>query len=252
MLDRQEIARLLRAVKAGKVPVAGAVERLSSLDTARLSSARIDHQRPSRRGIPEVVLGEGKTTDQIVEIVAHLFEKEATVLVTRLGPEAGEILAERFTRGRYDPLSRTFSWLAPRPGRRKIKGLVIVSAGTADSPVAEEAAVTASVFSLEVERVYDVGIAGLHRLLDELEILRRARVVIVVAGMEGALPSVVAGLVDAPVIGVPTSVGYGVAQGGMTALMGMLTSCAEGLTVVNIDNGFGAACAARAILGRKR
>ncbi|MDQ7006659.1 MAG: nickel pincer cofactor biosynthesis protein LarB [Acidobacteriota bacterium] len=250
-MDRQEIAKLLREVRSGKTGVAQAVERLSTLGTAQLSSARIDHQRPSRRGIPEVILGEGKTTDQILEIVEHLFDKGATVLVTRLLPGPGKMLAERFPRGRYDPLSRTFSWLSPGRGRRKVKGLTIVSAGTADLPVAEEAAVTAAVFSLDVERIYDVGVAGLHRLLEHLEVLRRAKVVIVVAGMEGALPSVVAGLVDAPVIGVPTSVGYGVAQGGMTALMGMLTSCAEGLTVVNIDNGFGAACAARAIIKRK-
>lgn len=251
MLDRKQLEKLLRDVKGGRVKVGQAIDRLSSLETGDLGFARIDHQRPARRGIPEVVLGEGKTKDQVEGIVGHLLEREARVLVTRLDPEAGKALAEKFPEGVYDEVSRTYLWLPKRGNRRLRKGLVILSAGTADQPAAEEAAVTAEALGLHVERIYDVGVAGLHRLLEHLPVLRKAKVLIVVAGMEGALPSVVAGLVEAPVIGVPTSVGYGVAQQGMTALMGMLTSCAEGLTVVNIDNGFGAACAARAIIIQK-
>ncbi len=254
-MDKKRLEALLRQVSQGSLSVRSAAERLAALETAKLETdkleyARIDHHRPLRRGIPEVVLGEGKSPGQIQGIVEHLIERRAPVLVTRLEASVGETLAERHPIGRYDPLSRTYFARSAKTRRKPRPGLVIVSAGTADLPVAEEAAVTAEAFSLVPDRIYDVGVAGLHRLLEHLPRLRQAKVVIVVAGMEGALPSVVAGLVEAPVIGVPTSVGYGAALAGFTALMGMLSSCAEGLTVVNIDNGFGAACAARVILQR--
>ncbi len=248
-MDRKRIELLLREVAKGALSAKDATEQLAVLGTADLGFARIDHHRPLRRGIPEVILGEGKTSEQILGIVAHLLSRKAPVLVTRLDQVQGEALVAAYPRGIYDPLSRTYRATPGKSRRRKRSGLVIVSAGTADLPVAEEAAVTAEAFGLEVSKIFDVGVAGLHRLLEHLPQLRKARVVIVVAGMEGALPSVVSGLVEAPVIGVPTSVGYGAALGGLTALMGMLNSCAEGLTVVNIDNGFGAAAAARAILG---
>lgn len=254
-MDKKRLEALLRQVSRGSLSVRSAAERLAALETAKLETdnleyARIDHHRPLRRGIPEVVLGEGKSPGQIRGIVEHLIERKAPVLVTRLETSVGEELAKLHPIGRYDPLSRTYFARSTKARRKSRPGLVIVSAGTADLPVAEEAAVTAEAFSLAPDRIYDVGVAGLHRLLEHLPRLRQAKVVIVVAGMEGALPSVVAGLVKAPVIGVPTSVGYGAALAGFTALMGMLSSCAEGLTVVNIDNGFGAACAARVILQR--
>jgi NCAIR mutase (PurE)-related protein len=228
--------------------VAEALEQLARLGTADLGFARVDHHRDLRRGLPEVIFGERKSPEQVRSLVEHLAARRAIVLVTRLDPAVGRDLAARFATGSHNPVARTF--YLPRPGRRRRgrAGLLIVSAGTADLPVAEECAVTAEAIGLAPERLYDVGVAGIHRLFEQGDRLRRARVVAVVAGMEGALPSVVAGLVDVPVIGVPTSVGYGAALSGFTALFGMLTSCAGGMTVVNIDNGFGAACAARLIL----
>lgn len=249
ILDRNEVTKLLGMVKEGKLAPREAAEKLASLGTADLGYARIDHLRPLRRGFPEVVFGEGKTTDQVLGIVDHMARGHQPILVTRVSPETGEQLQRRHPQGNFNPIARTFF---KAPSRRTLRsGLLIVSAGTADLPVAEEAAVSAEAFGLKPERLYDVGVAGLHRLLEKLETLRKAKVLIVVAGMEGALPSVVTGLVEAPVIGVPTSVGYGTALGGLTALFGMLSSCSGGLTVVNIDNGFGAACAARTILGSK-
>ena len=249
--NERTLRRLLEQVAAGKVDPGEAASRLASLGTADLGHTRVDHHRVVRRGMPEVVFGEGKTPEQVLAIVGHLVERgNGPVLVTRLAPATGEALAERHPAGRWDPVSRTFLW---RPGRARLRrGLLVVSAGTSDQPVAEEVVVSAEALGLAAERLYDVGIAGLHRLLGELPRLRRARVIVVVAGMEGALPSVVAGLVSVPVIGVPTSVGYGASFGGIAALLGMLNSCAGGLTVVNIDNGYGAACAARAILDLRR
>lgn len=248
-MQRDELEKLLRAVQRKRLGVGEAVERLARLDTADLGFARIDHHRSVRRGAPEVVFGPGKSREQLVRIVSHLARRGETVLVTKLDPVIGEELRNRFPRGIWSATGRAF--LIPRRGRapKPTPGLLIVSAGTADLSVAEEAAVTAEALGMAPERLYDVGVAGIHRLLEETDRLRRAKVIIVVAGMEGALPSVVAGLVDAPVIGTPTSVGYGAALGGLTALLGMLTSCAGGVTVVNIDNGFGAAVAARLILG---
>ncbi len=249
--DTRSLRRLLEQVAAGQVDPREAAERLAALGTADLGHTRVDHHRVVRRGMPEVVYGEGKTPDQVLEIVDHLVARgDAPVLVTRLDPGTGEALAARHPRGRWDPVSRTFLW---RKGKGRLRpGLLVVSAGTSDLPVAREVEVSAEALGLAADTLHDVGIAGLHRLLAELPRLRRARVIVVVAGMEGALPSVVAGLVAAPVIGVPTSVGYGASFGGLAALLGMLNSCAGGLTVVNIDNGYGAACAARAILDLRR
>ncbi|MDP9349109.1 MAG: nickel pincer cofactor biosynthesis protein LarB [Gemmatimonadota bacterium] len=210
--------------------------------------ATIDHHRLLRQGFPEVIFGQGKTPEQVVEIARRIAAKGEGVLVTRLAPEAAACLVEEIPAVELNPLGRT-AFLAPeQPRGRSGRGTVlVVTAGTSDLPVAEEAAVTAQAFGNPVERLTDVGVAGLHRILAARDVLLDAAVVIVVAGMEGALPSVVGGLVSAPVIAVPTSVGYGAALGGMAALLGMLNSCASGVTVVNIDNGFGAACAASRI-----
>jgi hypothetical protein len=206
--------------------------------------AALDLHRALRRGFPEVVYGPGKTTDQIVEIVRRLRRAGQTVLVTRVDPEVHAAVARREPAAVWHEAARMVQ-VEGRPRRGKGRpGIVVISAGTSDIPVAEEAAVTAEAMGNRVRRIYDVGIAGLHRLLSHKDTLMSARVIVAVAGMEGALPSVVAGLTDCPVIGVPTSIGYGAGAGGQAALLSMLNSCATGLTVVNIDNGFGAGFAA--------
>lgn len=248
-MERKLVERLLRGVKRGETTVAAAIEQLSQLGTGDLGFARIDHHRSLRRGMPEVVLAEGKSRAQVTAIVDHVVARRDTVLVTRLDPQIGAVLAAAHPAGEHDPLGRTFLLLGAAAKRRRLeRGLLVVSAGTSDLPVVGEAVVTARAFGLQADQLIDVGVAGVHRLLERTATLRQAECIIVVAGMEGALPSLVAGLVDCPVIGVPTSVGYGAALSGLTPLLGMLTSCAGGLTVVNIDNGFGAACAARSIL----
>ena len=214
----------------------------------RLPFATIDHLRPLTQGHQEVILCQGKTPEQVVGIAERLEARSGSFLATRAEPVHRAALLARFPRAEANELGRTV-YLPPDPepeptGRGTI---LIVTAGTSDLPVAEEAAVTARALSNRVERLTDVGVAGIHRILTQTDVLRRAAVIIVVAGMEGALPSVVAGLVPVPVIAVPTSVGYGAAFGGIAALLGMLTSCASGVTVVNIDNGFGAAAAASRI-----
>ncbi|HMC78490.1 MAG TPA: nickel pincer cofactor biosynthesis protein LarB [Vicinamibacterales bacterium] len=211
-----------------------------------LGFAKVDHQRNTRQGFPEVVFGQGKTPSQIAAIAARIAAAGHTVLVTRTSAEAHRAVAAELPDAVYHDLGRCITHdlhTTPR-GRGTI---LIAAAGTADLPVAEEAAITADVMGNTVDRLYDVGVAGLHRLLNEHARLTAARVIIVVAGMEGALPSVVGGLVDVPVIAVPTSVGYGASFGGLTALLAMLNSCASGISVVNIDNGFGAAAIASSI-----
>ena len=209
--------------------------------------ARLDHNRLLRQGQPEVVYGPGKTVPQLLEICRRFHARGDGFLVTRLGPEGVEALVSAFPEGDANPLGRTFH-VASDAATPKVRGTVlVVTGGTGDLPVAEEAAVTAAAMGNPVERLADVGVAGIHRVLSQLPTLRDAAVVIVVAGMEGALPSVVGGLVGAPVIAVPTSVGYGASFQGLAPLLGMLNSCAAGITVVNIDNGFGAACAATRI-----
>ena len=245
---KAKIEALLQAVAAGAVTPAAALQQLRHLPVEDIGDARIDHHRTLRSGRAEVVLASHKTTGQVVAIAERLAEAQGGFLCTRITPEQGAALAERFPGIRINELART-AWL-PAKTRAPARGTVaVVTAGTSDIPVAEEAAVVAEAFGAQVVRVFDAGVAGLHRILSARPELDAADVVIVVAGMEGALPSVVGGLVGKPVIAVPTSVGYGASFGGIAALLGMLNSCAEGVTVVNIDNGFGAAAAAARILG---
>jgi hypothetical protein len=246
-MDRERIRRLLESVRQGDVEVGAAMKFLASFPFVDTPNARVDIQRSLRMGIPEVVYGPGKTVGQIVEVVTALRAAEQNVLVTRIeGAMASEVL-NVLPSGEYDPVARLL-WFGAAEVPVSGKGTIaVVSAGTSDTPVATEAAEVARRFGNKVETLADVGVAGIHRLLASQEVLHSARVLIVVAGMEGALPSVVGGLVDKPVIAVPTSVGYGAALGGLTALMGMLTSCASNVTVVNIDNGYGAAYVATLI-----
>ncbi len=250
-MDLNDLKHLLSAVRSGDLSVDEGLERLSKLPFEDAGVAMIDHHRALRQGVPEVVLGESKTAEQIVTIVERMAAHGDNVLVTRISGEKADILSKHHPEGAYDAVSRTFV-LRRKPhedlGRGKI---LVICAGTSDLPVAREAAVTARMFNNQVEELVDVGVAGIHRLLAHTSALREAGVVIVVAGMEGALPSVVGGLIDVPVIAVPTSVGYGAAFGGIAALLGMLNSCAGGVTVVNIDNGFGAAFAATRINRRR-
>jgi NCAIR mutase (PurE)-related protein len=235
---------LLEQVARGETAVEDALQRLRDLPFKDLGYANVDHHRALRVGIPEVVLGSGKTLEQLCGIVQELAQAGHNVLITRLSEQLGAELRQRFPALRYDALSRT-GLLQQAPVPRRGRGpIAIVTGGTSDIPVAEEAAVTAQAFGNEVLRLFDVGVAGVHRLLSRRALLDSASVVIVVAGMEGALASVVGGLVSKPVIAVPTSVGYGASFQGLAALLAMLNSCASGVTVVNIDNGFGAAYAA--------
>jgi len=243
----EQLESLLADVAAGRLAPDAALERLRHLPFEDLPFARIDHHRALRQGQPEVVFCEGKTLDQVVAICERLESATGSFLGTRATEAMAAALRQRFPRVVWNDVARTVC-LAPAGAPAPAAGpVLVVSAGTSDLPVAEEAAVVAEAFGARVERLTDVGVAGLHRLLAEGDALQRARVVIVVAGMEGALPSVVGGLVAVPVIAVPTSVGYGASFGGLAALLGMLNSCAAGVTVVNIDNGFGAAAAASRI-----
>ena len=244
---RDRVRDLLGEVAAGTLAIEHALERLSHAPVEDLSFATIDHHRSLRQGFPEVIYAPGKTLDQIVTIATHIAARGDGVLVTRVEREVRDALRALFPAAAVNELGRIV-WLAPeRQVKRDAGPVLIVTAGTSDLPVAEEAAVSADAMGNEVRRLTDVGVAGIHRLLSRTEQLHAAKVVIVVAGMDGALPSVVAGLVRVPVIAVPTSVGYGASFGGVAALLAMLNSCAAGLTVVNIDNGFGAAVAASRI-----
>jgi NCAIR mutase (PurE)-related protein len=238
-MDRDELRRVLDEVAAGSADVDAAVERLASAGIDDLGFARLDTDRERRTGLAEVIFAPGKTAEQLETLVARCLEVHRKVLVTRLEPDRAERLVERHDQLRYHASARV---LEARPDSDpRLPTVAVVSAGTSDLPVAEEAAVVLEHLGHEVDRVVDVGVAGIHRLFSQLDRLRSARAVVVVAGMEGALPSVVAGLVDRPVVAVPTSVGYGASFGGVAALLGMLNSCAAGIGVVNIDNGFGAA-----------
>jgi NCAIR mutase (PurE)-related protein len=244
----EQLEGLLAEVAAGRLTPQAALERLRHLPFEDLPFARIDHHRALRQGHPEVVFCEGKTADQVVAICERLEAADGSFLGTRANEALAARLKARFPRTVWNPTARTVH-LARTQGGARPGTILVISAGTSDLPVAEEAAVVAEAFGHQVERLIDVGVAGLHRLLAAAEQIERARVVIVVAGMEGALPSVVGGMVRVPVIAVPTSVGYGASFGGLAALLGMLNSCAAGVTVVNIDNGFGAAAAASRICG---
>jgi len=246
-MDPESLRDLLEAVKAGRVSPEQAVDRLAVLPYEDLGFAKVDHHRALRRGFPETVYGAGKTAEQIEAIVGRIAAQGQRALVTRTTADVAARIAAAHPSVRYHEAARCLTIDAgSRPSLPG--GIVVLAAGTSDLPVAEEAAVVAEFHGAAVERVYDVGVAGLHRLLDKTETIRRADVVIVVAGMEGALPSVVAGLVDSPVIAVPTSIGYGASFQGLAALLAMLCSCASGVGVVNIDNGFGAAHLACLIL----
>jgi NCAIR mutase (PurE)-related protein len=241
------IKDLLDSVKQGTVGVDEAVEQLRHLPFQDLGCAQVDHHRELRQGMPEVIFGEGKTIEQICRIMSAMTGKGANVLVTRLTEDRGRELVSSFPAAAYHADARCLT-LEQCAVKEQGRGtILVVSAGTSDIPVAAEALVTARFLGNKVEHLYDVGVAGIHRLLARRELLCSASVIIVVAGMEGALPSVVGGLVDKPVIAVPTSIGYGASFGGIAALLGMLNSCAAGVTVVNIDNGFGAASAASLI-----
>lgn len=246
-LDRQAIEALLKDVARGSVSVEEATHALRDLPFKDLGFAHVDHHRALRVGIPEVVLGSGKTLEQIAAIALEIQRNGQNALITRVDAATGSALEGRIAGMRYDAVSRTAQLVAQPIAERGRGPIAIVTGGTSDIPVAEEAAVTAAAFGNDVLRLYDVGVAGVHRLLARRDVLNAASVVIVVAGMEGALASVVGGLVDKPVIAVPTSIGYGASFGGLAALLAMLNSCASGVTVVNIDNGFGAAYAATLI-----
>ncbi len=247
-MNTEELRLLLERVQSGAVGIDGAVSALSHLPFSDLDYAKIDHHRALRQGFPEVIFGEGKQPQQIVGIVTRMMDASENVLVTRVNAAAAEAVRESIPALEYRPLARTLSFQHAPIRETEAEPVAVVTAGTSDVPVAEEALETLRMCGVRATRVFDVGVAGIHRLLGRLEILSRAPAVIVIAGMEGALPSVVGGLIGGPVIAVPTSIGYGTALSGFTALFGMLTSCASGVTVVNIDNGFGAALAVTRLL----
>jgi len=243
-LDRDILKDLLVRLSKGKVTVEDTLERLKTLPFEDLGFACIDHHRGVRKGISEVIFGEGKEVSEILGIIERMVAQEQNIMVTRLLPEKAKEVQNRFPDSTYNTRSMVLT-LIKHPVKKSGKGTILVmTAGTSDIPVAEEAAIAARFMGNEVDTVYDVGVSGLHRILSHRERIMKASVIVVVAGMEGALPSVVAGLVDKPVIAVPTSVGYGASFNGIAALLGMLNSCAAGVTVVNIDNGFGAGYAA--------
>jgi NCAIR mutase (PurE)-related protein len=250
-MDPERLRALLQAVQAGDTSISEAIRELRELPFRTLEFARVDTHRHLRTGFPEVVFGEGKTPEQIAAILAQLAAAGSTALATRISPTTAEQVRATVPAARYLPLPRALV-LGPTPAPDRGRGTIaVVSAGTADISVAEEAALTAELAGNRVERLFDVGVAGLHRLLASRAVVEQAEIIVVVAGMEGALPSVVAGLFARPVIAVPTSVGYGASLGGIAALLSMLNSCAAGVAVVNIDNGFGAGQMA-AMLNRKR
>lgn len=244
-MSPEKLEQLLRQVHEGGVTVTQALQRLRSLPFEDLGFASLDHHRALRQGFPEVVLCEGKTPAQVIAITRSFIKKRGPFLATRAEPAVARAIRRLDRRARYHADARIVSISAP--SQKPMGHVLVISAGTADVPVAEEARVTAEVMGSRVERLYDVGVAGIHRLLGRKERLFEARVIIVVAGMDGALPSVVGGLVECPVVAVPTSRGYGASFGGLAALLTMLNSCAAGVGVMNIDNGFGAGCLAHRI-----
>jgi NCAIR mutase (PurE)-related protein len=248
-MNSEALRKLFGDVRKGKVSADEAVERVRHLPFEDLGFAKVDHHRALRTGMPEVIFSQGKTPRQVAEIFARLEQHGGNVLATRATDEQFAAVAERVDKVEYRELARSI--VLKRDQKRYGKGVIaVVSAGTSDIPVAEEAVVTAEMMGNEVQHIYDVGVAGIHRLLSHRAALSRARVVVVCAGMEGALPSVVGGLVGVPVIAVPTSIGYGAAFEGLAALLGMMNSCASNVSVVNIDNGFGAGYVA-ALINRK-
>jgi len=246
-MDNTKLKNILKSVRSGEISIVRALNVLKHLPYEDLSFAKIDHHRHLRQGIPEVVFAQGKKEEDVVSISQAIFKKSGKLLVTKASTEIYKKL--NIKSAAFHILSGTIS---ANGERSKTGHILILSAGTSDIPVAEEAAVTASFLGSRVEMIYDVGVAGIHRLVSAKKALHSARAIIVVAGMEGALPSVVGGLVDKPIIAVPTSVGYGTSLGGLTALFAMLNSCVPGIAVMNIDNGFGAGCLAHKINRMRR
>jgi len=247
-MDTDRLKQILHQFRDGSMSEDEILEELRTLPFEDMGFAKVDHHRSLRTGFPEVVYGAGKSVEQITAIAESIVRKKTNFLVTRCDPKAASALQERFAEGVWNEQGATFFVeVAPREKRGYI---VVVTAGTTDIPASEEAAVTAALFGCNVDRIYDVGVAGVHRLMAYESIIQAADVLIVAAGMEGALASVVASVSKVPVIALPTSVGYGASFGGLAALLGMMTSCAAGVTVVNIDNGFGAGCAAALIVQR--
>lgn len=241
-----EAHELLARFQRGQVRAEAVLRAFQAAPVADLGFAQVDTHRALRTGFPEVIFGAGKTPAQVVAIAGQLAQQESNLLITRVNAEHARAMRKKFPRAQYHELARCITLTKKAPPRRP-GAIAVICAGTSDLPVAEEAAVTAEIMGNSVIRIRDVGVAGLHRILGQIEVLQTANVLVVVAGMEGALPSVVAGLVSKPVIAVPTSVGYGANFGGLAALLGMLNSCGSGVTVVNIDNGFGGGFAASQI-----
>jgi pyridinium-3,5-biscarboxylic acid mononucleotide synthase len=241
-----EAIRLLEKFRAGGVGRDHVLRAFQAAPVADIGIAQVDMHRALRKGFPEVIFGAGKTPEQVLKIASKLVDHEQRVLVTRINGDHARLLKRKFKRAVHHELARCVT-IQKKPLPKRPGNIAVICAGTSDLPVAEEAAVTAEIMGNRVERVADAGVAGLHRILSRLETIQKANVLVVVAGMEGALPSVVAGLVSKPVIAVPTSVGYGASFGGIAALLGMLNSCGSGVTVVNIDNGFGGGYAASQI-----
>ena len=239
-MDQAKLRALLDAVGAGELDTDEALRRLASLPFDDMGFARVDHHRSLRQGFPEVIYGAGKTSDQISSILKSQAAAGSNTLVTRIEGAKAAALCAAHPEAQFHETARIVTHLIEPPSPNGRGTVMVVTAGTSDMPVAEEAAVTLETFGQPVERIYDIGISGLHRLLSEVDRLQQAQVIVVAAGMEAALPSVVSGLVSCPIVAVPTSVGYGASFGGITALLGMLNACASGIGVVNIDNGFGA------------
>lgn len=238
-MDQEQLRLLFQQVRDGAVDIDAALNRMRHMPFEDLGFAKVDHHRALRHGMPEVILAQGKTPEQVTAIAARLLENAPNVLITRVVPECARFVTEQLSGGEYFPLSGVLRFWRDPTVRGKGR-IAVVCAGTSDIPVAEEAQLTAQIMGNEVDTIHDIGVAGIHRLMSNRERLVAARVVVVCAGMEGALPSAVGGLVSCPVIAVPTSVGYGASFNGLAALLGMLNSCASNVTVVNIDNGFGA------------
>lgn len=248
MTDTSELKLLLESVREGRLSIDGALAQWPGLDQSP-SFAVLDHTRAQRTGMPEVIFCQGKTTEQVVAIVGRMLEREGRVLATRASSETAAAVMQAYPTAQWHAAARIIAvGDGPAEARTDAPYVAVVTAGTSDIPVAEEAAVTLEFLGHAVRRVFDVGVAGIHRLLGRLDVLRGASVVIAVAGMEGALPSVLGGLVRGPLVAVPTSIGYGASFGGLTALLAMLNGCAPGVAVVNIDNGFGAAVHAHQIM----
>jgi len=252
-VDKKELQVILQSLYDQKLSPDEVIKQLATLPYENLDFAKIDHHRSLRNGFSEVVYGKGKTAGQLVAIIQSLYKAKSDILVTKLDHNAYENIQQELPPGCiYDNISLTLVLSKKRNGN-KVGRIIIVSAGTADMPIAEEARITSEFLGSKTEKIFDVGVAGIHRLLDKINVLREARVIIVIAGMDGALASVVGGLVSSPIIAVPTSIGYGASFNGVSALLAMLNSCASGVATVNIDNGFGAGCIAHKInlLGEK-